>query len=413
MADYDAERDSRDIEYWTKHTVPPIASLLRTAGYSPSDQEAQLATLTQHVIPHLGPRPSKANSSSFMVAKGSPFQPQINVSAGKPMVRFSWEPMGLHGGSDRDPWSVETTRHVVRYLSDKIGFSTAWLDAIIAAYAPDPAQYEAMSAILPGWMAGQLGVPEPPPLKRIPFSFLAFDLKGSKAAVKVYLNPQVMELASGVPSTKIALDVLRTLKPAFDTSALDLIDEFLTGRPGIGMTAFDCVEEGNLSSARVKIYLTTPTNSFNTAREYITLGGRINNATTKKYLILLQRVWHLLLQDPEDRDDEYETPVLDNLKLYFSIELKPGMKVPEVKSYVPTWKYVKSDKETVQNYQRIFREIGHPWGAEGRYQDIYEDAFGPADVKHAMSVHTDTSFIYSEDKGCYQTLYFGADLDPE
>lgn len=141
------------------------------------------------------------------------------------------------------------------------------------------------------------------------------------------------------------------------------------------MTAFDCVDEANLSKARAKLYLTSPSNSFNTVRDYVTLGGRINNQVTTKYLGILRDIWNLLLQDPEGiHDDDYETPGGDSQKTYYSLELKPGMALPEVKVYVPTWKYVRSDKETVQNYQRIFQKCGHDWGKEGVYRAIYEDA---------------------------------------
>jgi hypothetical protein len=41
---------------------------------------------------------------------------------------------------------------------------------------------------------------------------------------------------------------------------------------------------------------------------------------------------------------------------------------------LPTWNYVRSDEETVKNYEEVFRRCGHEWGQEGRYRKVFESA---------------------------------------
>lgn len=114
-------------------------------------------------------------------------------------------------------------------------------------------------------------------------------------------------------------------------------------------------------------------------RKYVSLGGKINDEETNQYLEKLQPIWHLLLQEPEGPvDEDFEKPINDSSmlcqKLYFSFELQPGRDFPNVKTYLPTWNYVRTDEETIANYQEIFQICGHPWGEEGRYKKIFTDA---------------------------------------
>lgn len=138
------------------------------------------------------------------------------------------------------------------------------------------------------------------------------------------------------------------------------------------------VDEAGLSDARVKLYVYTLNNSFNTVRDYVTLGGRLQDEITLKGLTILRDIWHLLLQEPEGVDDDYNKPINDGTILcqrtYFSFELRPGRELPEVKTYLPTWNYVRSDVETVQNYEEVFRRCGYEYGKEGKYKELFENA---------------------------------------
>jgi dimethylallyldiphosphate transferase len=139
------------------------------------------------------------------------------------------------------------------------------------------------------------------------------------------------------------------------------------------------VDESRLSEARVKLYVHTRSNAFKTVEEYVTLGHRIQNQETEEYLAALRKIWHLFIQEPQgipgddfEKDINYSSMLCQ--KLYFSIELQPGKKEPKVKTYAPTWNYVRSEQETIENYEEIFRLCNHPWGEEGKYKSIFTDA---------------------------------------
>ncbi|ODA80715.1 hypothetical protein RJ55_03674 [Drechmeria coniospora] len=361
-----------------------LRSLLRSTGsYSSEEQDAQVQFLTKHVLPNLGPRPSVAYTKSFLTKSGSPIQLSVNLSARKPLVRYCWEILGPQGGSESDPFAIEAAKNIISHFADTLGFM------------------------------------KPP--KSLPLAFAAFDLKGDQVSSKTYFNPKVKEIVTGASVNELTWAVLRDLKPALHPEAIDLVQEFLSTRPvpsGIELVGVDCVDEAGLANARVKLYVHSKSNSFNTVREYVTIGGRLKDEATRKSLEVLHEIWPLLLQEPEGLpDDDFDKPLKDASmffqKLYFSFELRPGCEHPEVKTYLPTWNYVRSDEETVQNYSAVFRKCGYEWGQEGKYKAVFEDAFGPVNQERAVPVHCDASFLFSEKNGIYQTVYFSTPLAEE
>ncbi|KAM4059007.1 tryptophan dimethylallyltransferase domain-containing protein [Hirsutella rhossiliensis] len=412
-----------DYTYWEKHCAPILSSLLKSTGsYSPAEEEAQLRLLSDYVLPHLGPRPSKAHTKSHLTQSGSPFQPSINFSAVKPRARYCWEPLGPHGGSESDPFAVQAGQEIISSLFKTFGFYSGWKDSFMTTFAPSPDEVQATQAKLSGWIAEQLPPGASfPPLDRVPFTFVAFELKGAGAAVKAYFNPKTKEIATGISPNEMTWNLLRNLKPALNPASLDMVADFLTNRPvpsAIELLGIDCVDEANMADARVKLYVHTRNNSFNTVRDYLTLGGRLQDKRTLDGLDALRKIWHLLLQEPEGiTDDDYDKPLYSGSvfyqKAYFSFELRPNSELPEVKTYLPTWHYVRSDEETVQNYEEIFRLCGQEWGQDGRYKMVFEDAFGPVKHNRPTPVHCDASFLYSEEKGIYQTLYYSPPLEAE
>ncbi|KYK60559.1 aromatic prenyl transferase [Drechmeria coniospora] len=412
-----------DLEYWTAHAVPVLRSLLRSTGsYSSEEQDAQVQFLTKHVLPNLGPRPSVAYTKSFLTKSGSPIQLSVNLSARKPLVRYCWEILGPQGGSESDPFAIEAAKNIISHFADTLGFSTQWSDVLMKSFALTPEEQAGGLLAMERWMAKCIPADAPvKPPKSLPLAFAAFDLKGDQVSSKTYFNPKVKEIVTGASVNELTWAVLRDLKPALHPEAIDLVQEFLSTRPvpsGIELVGVDCVDEAGLANARVKLYVHSKSNSFNTVREYVTIGGRLKDEATRKSLEVLHEIWPLLLQEPEGLpDDDFDKPLKDASmffqKLYFSFELRPGCEHPEVKTYLPTWNYVRSDEETVQNYSAVFRKCGYEWGQEGKYKAVFEDAFGPVNQERAVPVHCDASFLFSEKNGIYQTVYFSTPLAEE
>ncbi|GAB0138305.1 aromatic prenyl transferase [Epichloe bromicola] len=147
----------------------------------------------------------------------------------------------------------------------------------------------------------------------------AFDLKGSNVAMKLYVNPRAKEILTGTPSSDLVWEFLRNLTPEMKPRAVDLLERFLTdisGPSAIELIAIDCVDDSHLSNARVKLYVHTRSSSFNTVKNYVTLGGAICDEETQKGLGILRSIWHLLLQEPEGiSNDGFDKPVNDSSML--------------------------------------------------------------------------------------------------
>ncbi|RCI07464.1 hypothetical protein L249_4571 [Ophiocordyceps polyrhachis-furcata BCC 54312] len=392
MAIDQAENDNNmadDVAYWKHNLVPVLSSLMKSAGtYSADEQEAQLRLLTEHALPRLGPRPSAAHTTSFLTQSHSPLQPQMNFRPGQSTVRYCWEPLGAQGGSESDPFAIDAARDALQHLSAAFNLCTKWSDALFSAFAPTSEEVGKVQEMLPKWLAGFGPPSDIPPPKRLPFSMIGIDMKGSGVGIKAYFNPKIKEFATGKPATDLAWEALGKLKPGLEPVAIDTVADFLSQRPvpcAIELIGIDWVKEAAMSDARVKIYVHCRNNSFNTVRDYVTLGGLIQDETTTNGLKQLSEIWHLLLQEPEGiASEDYDKPLTGispmYQKLYFSFELRPGKKLPEVKTYLPTWHYVRSDEETVQNYEQVFRLCGLGWGEHGRYKKLFESAFGS--VKH-------------------------------
>lgn len=69
-----------------------------------------------------------------------------------------------------------------------------------------------------------------------------------------------------------------------------------------------------------------------------------------------------------------DKPANPAFTLYFSFELLPGQDIPTVKLYVPIWRYLRSDDETIRNLEAVLRMCHHPWGEDGTYGKIFRDA---------------------------------------
>lgn len=119
------------------------------------------------------------------------------------------------------------------------------------------------------------------------------------------------------------------------------------------------------------------TNSFNTVREWVTMGGRLNDTATLQQLSKLREIWHLLLGESNGLPDEEFNKPLSGFspmqhRLYFSYEMKAGNSNPAVKVYTPVQNYATDDDEVVRNYEANFRQCGWPLGEDGAYRRIIE-----------------------------------------
>nr|AFO69304.1 aromatic prenyl transferase [Aciculosporium take] len=421
---HDATEREADIRYWTKVCRPPIESLLRAAGsYSEADINVQLQTLSELIIPLLGPRPCRAPAPSAMTHTGCPLQPSINLTSKINRVRYGIEVLGDTGGKSRgDPLAVQIAKDTVAKLSARFGYSTKWSDVLFSAFGPTPEEARQVLDMVPEYYRNT--VPEAvvaPPPEMLIFGMMAFDLKGPEISAKLYVNLKPKEILTGVSVGDLLWDTLRRMTPAFKPEAIDMMEKFFDDNSDplpLHIVAVDCVDEAHLSEARVKIYYHSMSNSFRTVQRHITLGGKVQDEERLKGLEMLRSIWHLFVQRPEGiPDDDFETARKDSSilphKLYFCLELRPGDDVPIVKAHLPVWNYIGSDEEAIRNYEANFRMVQHPWGEAGTYGKVFRDAFGPPTHDGEKTIHGYSSFVYTEETGVYQTSYYSPLLAEE
>lgn len=121
------------------------------------------------------------------------------------------------------------------------------------------------------------------------------------------------------------------------------------------------------------------TNSFKTVREWVTMGGRLNDPDSLQQLARLREIWHLLLGEPDGLPDEGFNKPLSGFsptqhRLYFSYEMRAGNSNPAVKVYTPVQNYAANDDEVIRNYEANFRQCGWPLGKDGSYRRLVESA---------------------------------------
>ncbi|RBR19908.1 hypothetical protein FVER53590_12218 [Fusarium verticillioides] len=396
--DFKAKEDG--IAFWTKHTKPVLASLLKSVGdYTSEQQDAHLEFLDNYIIPTMGHAPENGRARSLLTPNGSPFETSLNNSdSGKSYVRFCYEPVF--------PGSDGVTEDPIPIIAEKTGADLRWFNQFAAEFYPS------------GEDAVILAEKMPKDTIRIPKVFLAFDLKEDNQTMKAYFYPVIKWMTAKKNSDSAGFDLIRRLDPLGPSfgPAIDMIEKYQTklyqDPPLTVVIGIDCInpEEG----ARVKIYIEPQSNTWEAVVQHVTLGGQVTDKTTMEGLAVLRDMWHILINEPEDKefDEKFSKKILEDKPdvsgACFSWELKPGQDVPEVKIYVPLNQYFKNDKDAAEAMEKVFRKRGWTWGIEGTYKKIVSDAYGSDvvdDTVETPTEHTFVSFNFSQKKGVYMTTY--------
>ncbi|KAI9687448.1 MAG: hypothetical protein M1822_002057 [Bathelium mastoideum] len=354
------------VAFWTRHTKPVLASLLKAVGsYTPEQQASHIQFLEEYIIPSMGRAPERSRARSLLTPNGSPFEISINHSDnGQSSVRFCYE--SVLPGSDG------VTENPIPAIAEKVGADLRWFNQFAAEFFPS----EHDDAVLIEMM--------PNDTIRIPKVFLAFDLEEDKRTMKAYFYPVIKYMTSKSNSDRASFDLIRRLDPLGPSfgPALDLIEDYqkllYQDPPMTVVVGVECVSPE--AGARIKIYIKPPSNSWAAVQQHVTLGGKLTDETTLEGLAILRDMWNLMINEPEDReiDEHFEKEVLETKPARngtcFSWELKPGKATPDVKIYVSMRQFFKNDKAIVEATEKVFRKRGWAWGVEGAYKKVISDA---------------------------------------
>lgn len=144
------------------------------------------------------------------------------------------------------------------------------------------------------------------------------------------------------------------------------------------MIGIDCLDPKINEGSRVKVYVHCKACTFATARDVITLGGRLTGEPTPMKLNLLRSIWHLLLSEPggipDDKIDTWSkqerSPGAVFSGVLFSIDLAAGKKMPDIKIYVPVFQYAEHTETSFRNTNAVLKTVGHEWGQTGRFNEV-------------------------------------------
>ncbi|OBR08726.1 Aromatic prenyltransferase [Colletotrichum higginsianum IMI 349063] len=390
-----------DQDFWTVRCAEILDGLMQAAGsYTPAQRAAHIRLLTEIIVPAMGPHPSAAPTKPLLTADGSPFEPSWNITdSGSSSIRFSFEPMGRHGGSESDPFAQKIVPAILPALRMVAhGADTRWFEQFMSALFLTESETKAALAKLPKGT-------------RAPTSFLAFDLDGDKAVFKAYFFPILKHIATGESPENITFNAIRSLSPggADLARSANATEAYFRNAPfsiPVEMIALDCIDPA--AGARAKLYARTRSNAFNVVRDVMTLGGQIHDETTLEGLDILRSIWHLLHNEPEPYGDDFDKQpkLLQTLHkgICYGFELKPGAEWPEVKAYVPLWQYAGSDAVISSNLAKAFRSRG--WPVAETYEDAMPCCFPRSNLGKTTGTHSYISFAFSKQKGAYLTIYY-------
>lgn len=204
-----SEEHMASMKYWISHCGSMLQRLLRASNsYSETDEEIQCRFFRDHVVPHLGPRPSPVKPLCM------PMQPSINfTSRQKPKVRYAAQLCRTTPTTDPttslDPFGHLAARQIFAEIVASLGVcdGTTCLDAMSSALAVTESEEVAslQASLTRSSPQASTSVPRIPPL-----IFVAFDTDGAETFLKVYFSIRAKEIATGRPGVDLACDALRT-----------------------------------------------------------------------------------------------------------------------------------------------------------------------------------------------------------
>ncbi|KAF6823673.1 tryptophan dimethylallyltransferase [Colletotrichum musicola] len=347
--------------WWWDRCAPLLNCLLTSAdGYTPEEKADHLRVFRDVVVPSFGLPTPKAKIRPLLTYDGSTFEPSWNFTKGDDgVIRYTFEPLGDNGGSVEDPFAGEIGKAMIPILSQvSSGVDMRWYEQILKKWFVTPEEATVARANMPAF------------LKRVPQLFLAYDMKRSQRILKAYFFPVLKHFALNVTTEKLVFDMIHELEPcgeALAKTAEKLQRYIATCKEPcrVEMMAIDCVDP---AKARVKVYGRTTSNSRAVLADVLTLGGTQTDEATMKGVETAEKVWHLLLDEPEGMAADQRKDACDMQNLHkgicFAFELKQGEERIDIKAHLPWGQTARSDAQTIENFTQALKNVGWDESAE-------------------------------------------------
>ncbi|EFQ32811.1 aromatic prenyltransferase [Colletotrichum graminicola M1.001] len=341
--------------WWWDRCAPLLNSLLNSAeSYTSEEKADHLRVFRDVVVPSFGTPTPRAKVRPLLTYDGSTFEPSWNFTKGNDgVVRYTFEPLGDTAGSEEDPFAGEIGRSLIPILSQvSSDVDLQWYKQVVNEWFVTPEEAVAARQNMP------------PHIKRIPQLFLAYDMIRSKRMLKAYLFPVLKHFATGATTSDLVFDLIPKLQPFGDKLAMPArkLQKYLATCKEpclVEMMAIDCVDP---SKARVKVYARTTSNSKSVLADVFTLGGTQTDEATLKGVEAAEKVWHLLLDEPQGMAPDQRKDARDMKNLHkgicFAFELKQGVERIDIKAHLPWGQTARSDFQTIENFAQVLRNVG-------------------------------------------------------
>ncbi|KAI1109050.1 dimethylallyl tryptophan synthase GliD1 [Nemania sp. NC0429] len=330
-----------DKDYWWKLTGLQLAFMLDEAGYTLAEQYEALLFHYHWTTPYFGPGPGPKGPAvwaSLLGPDGSPIEYSWKWNekvSGHPAIRYSIEPISRAAGTTLDPLNQLAASEMLHRLAVQVpGVNLQWTEHFLATlFDHDKAKYAQEAAAGAHYTTTFMLAAEFNP--SAPMSF------------KSYFIPRKLGQGKGLIPLPLWKNSLVQLQP--ENTARDLVYDFIETSPeGPKMVPMIlAVDNVPIAKSRLKFYLQTSSTSFASAREIMTVGGRV--PLTESQLGDLRSLISAVVGDfPEDehvprtrnyspaaQDNFVEIPELLAGYIYY-FDMAPTSKTPDVKLYIPT-----------------------------------------------------------------------------
>ncbi|KAI1855660.1 hypothetical protein JX265_006063 [Neoarthrinium moseri] len=345
---YSDEPKAQDIRdppqiYWYRTAGHVLDALMQGANYSRPAHDYVMSFFKDTVAPFLGPtdQPSFKRWESFMTDDHSPIEISWDWcgSADEPVIRFSIEPIGLHGGTSVDPMNAvgpESFKRTILETLPKI--HTSWFDHFDLFF---------------NGRATQASTEESHP-SRI---FWGFDLKGSCITAKAYFFPGPSARSMGTSNFHTIAQAI-ACAPYCTPDKIQAFDKLATFADGPGTDALEfemlAIDMVDPLESRFKIYFRDRSTRFSSVCDAITLKGQKTGVHIDRGLRSLEQLWCSLF-DLSDVSEDAELQLNEHRTagILYNAEFRLGSRYPDVKIYIPVRHYSSSDQNVMDRVEEF------------------------------------------------------------
>lgn len=341
---------NEDTQYWWDRTGRMFAKLIQRAGYSATEQYRELIFYALFVAPELGKAPDAHGNVRGWRSPGTPDSTPIDFSwewgpGNNATVRYSFECIGPHAGTELDPLNSYATDAWIQRLRDQgmvPGLDLEWYEHFTGAILPSREMRRDKTA--------DVFIEETTPKAGV---VVALDIEKGGPVMKMYIYPGLKALELGISNLELVQRAIRGLPRAqYESLGCEPLLQYLdegTRRWGLetGILSIDCLEP---SRARVKVYVRARHTSLEYMMDCLTLGGRLDMSGSEGAIADLRAFWLAFLADAPDELPE-DAPGRAGPGFYYT--LGAGKPV-SAKMYVSPTYFCKSDTEVLARLRGYF-----------------------------------------------------------